>query len=90
MTLLLWAWCSSNPIAFEALLELGGGSTPCHLAVYRNASYIPKLISKGADPNIRDVHGRTVFDLLQLSIDQKWTFHEESVLALQKIKSQDR
>jgi ankyrin repeat protein len=23
MTLLLWAWCSSNPVAFEALLEFG-------------------------------------------------------------------
>lgn len=67
-----------------------GGSTPCHLAVYRNASFIPKLVSKGADPNIRDVHGRSVFDLLQLSIDQKWTFHEESLLALQKIKPEVR
>lgn len=67
-----------------------GGSTPCHLAVYRNASFIPKLVSKGADPNIRDVHGRSVFDLLQLSIDQKWTFHEESLLALQTIKPKVR
>jgi hypothetical protein len=53
------------------------------------SSYIPKLVAIGADPYIRDVHGRTVFDLLQLSIDQKWTFREESVLALQKIKPQD-
>jgi hypothetical protein len=88
----------SQDLLVRDLVELGvdlnaqtiSGSTPCHLAVYRNASYIPKLVAKGADPNIRDVHGRTVLDLLQLSIDQKWTFHDESVLALQKIKPQDR
>ncbi len=88
----------SQDLLVRDLVDLGvdlnaqtiGGSTPCHLAVYRNASYIPKLVAKGADPNIRDVHGRTVLDLLQLSIDQKWTFHDESVLALQKIKPQDR
>lgn len=67
-----------------------GGSTPCHLAVYRNASYIPALIARGADPAIRDLQGRTVFDLLHLSIDEKWTFYEESVAALMKISTSSR
>jgi ankyrin repeat protein len=67
-----------------------GGSTPCHLAVYRNASFIPSLLARGADPAIRDLQGRTVFDLLQLSIDEKWTYHEESVSALQKISVSPR
>jgi len=59
-----------------------GGATPSHEAVYRNALVIPHLVRFGAKTDIRDLQGRTVLDLLRLSVTQKWTFHEESEQAL--------
>ena len=61
------------------------GATPCHEAVLRNASIIPELVALGADPQIRDLRGRSVIDVLRQSIEQKWTFHEESAIALKRL-----
>lgn len=44
------------------------GSTPAHVAVALNPKVIPVLVELGADPNIRDIHNRTVEDLLSLAI----------------------
>ncbi len=58
------------------------GATPCHEAVFRNALIIPELVALGADPTLRDMQGRTVSDVLRQSIDQQWTFSQESAQAL--------
>lgn len=47
-----------------------GGATPCHEAVFRSAAIIPELVLRGADPNIQDQQGRTVNDVLRMSIEQ--------------------
>ncbi len=60
-----------------------GGATPAHHAVFRNATLIPELVALGANLELRDIRGRTVRELLRESIEQKWTFYEESVSTLQ-------
>ncbi len=37
-----------------------------------NAAIIPTLVKGGADLKIRDVRGRTVYDLLRLAIAENW------------------
>ncbi|XZE20162.1 hypothetical protein SH449x_000020 [Pirellulaceae bacterium SH449] len=63
-----------------------GGATPCHIAVFRNASLIPKLVEKGADVNIRDFRGLTVMDLLKRSVEEMCTFHEENAKVLNQLQ----
>lgn len=63
-----------------------GGATPCHEAVFRNAALIPELVRLGADPTICDLRGRTVSDLLRQSVEEEWTFHEESTRALESLE----
>ncbi len=48
------------------------GATPAHIAVGMNAAIIPTLVKGGADLKIRDVRGRTVYDLLRLAIAENW------------------
>ena len=63
-----------------------GGATPCHIAVFRNASLIPKLVERGADVNVRDFRGLTVLDLLKKSVAEKWTFYEENAKVLEQLQ----
>jgi ankyrin repeat protein len=63
-----------------------GGATPCHIAVFRNASFIPKLVERGADVNVRDFRGLTVLDLLKKSVAEKWTFYEENAKVLEQLQ----
>jgi hypothetical protein len=48
------------------------GSTPTHVAVALNPKAIPVLVKSGADPSIRDMHNRTVEDLLSIAIGEGW------------------